>query len=98
MQWCSFANARERLAVLRGRFAAVRPRDAGPGHEVALIAAVDEDRGRKSVAGFGFEREQPGTAFADAVQFFDARPFEDPDSGLREHFAEDGFGDVGLVI
>src|SRR6185312_3466591 len=91
------ADAGERFSILGAGFAAVRPGNAGLGHEVAFVTAVDEDAGGEGIAVFHPDGGEARALFGDGVVFEKALVFEESDAGALQHLAEDVFGDVRLV-
>jgi len=87
------ADAVEFFRVDGVGFAADVGGDAGFGHEVAFVGAVEEDGGVPDVACGGFEGDEALAVHGDGDEGFVAM---DGDAGVFEHGGEDGGGGVGF--
>jgi hypothetical protein len=94
---CSFvADARKGFAVLVAGLAAIGILDAGFGHEVALVAAIDKDLcGPLPAVPCGDAADLPALEL-DATVFFKSFVETEVDVHVREHLAEDLFVDMRL--
>jgi len=89
MQRCPLAHSGQGFAVLAGGLAAPGITDARLRHQVPLIGAVCEDRGRIGGAVLHGDLRHARPLSANSVPFTQPVPLEDGHAGFAQQVAED---------